>query len=583
MTKEQVINESIRLLNSDMISYHKAQTIIKVMCYFAYKTKSYEINFSNVDFSEHMKFNRAIEEIAGQQSKLKNYKTSELLLDVVVRGPLEHNKDLNKIFNMLVELKPNEIFEIMEDVNEAQTSLDNFSYTDSKVSDLVYQVAKNNEAKNIIDLCCGEACELSRFAKESNDLYFYGYEPYTVSQLIGRLKLDMLGQKNVDIAENDVIAQQLEPKYDVVLCHAPWGMRYEKELADDINPKIEFKEKKKGRSDWLFISKAINAMSEHGKAYVLTTESSLFSNQDIYFKKQAIEQGYLETVISLPSGTIMSTNVNYSLLVFSNNNKKVKFVNADEAFIGTVRNKKVDIDKILDLLNNCKDEKLVRIVDLNDIIKNDYNISVSRYVTHKPIVNLVNPKKIKEVAKVIAGYQYSSRSLEELSHNKGNVSIVKMSNIADGNIAYDELVSANIEDDKIKKYLLQENDILVSTKGAKTKVALVNNLNNQCIIPQVNLTIIRCNEKLINPTYLYAFLNSEVGMNILDINKKGAVIPNLSTHDLENIEIPLVDEDTQEVMANRFIKMNKRIIELKSEIEKIEEKLLNIYTDEVGE
>ena len=104
MLRETVCNEALSLLRIKHDA-NKAIEEIKVLSFFAYETKKYRINFSEVDFSSHMDFNNKILKI----SENCKSNTSEILKDIIVSGTLKYCDELNKVFNYLLELKTEDI------------------------------------------------------------------------------------------------------------------------------------------------------------------------------------------------------------------------------------------------------------------------------------------------------------------------------------------------------------------------------------------------------------------------------------------------------------------------------------------
>lgn len=198
-------------------------------------------------------------------------------------------------------------------------------------------------------------------------------------------------------------------------------------------------------------------------------------------------------------------------------------------------------------------------------------------------LNIINPKHIKEIGTVLSGYQYTSKSLKEMEPGIGNVDIVKITNIIEGEIEYASLASTDIDEERIEKYLLKENDILISSKGTAIKLALVTNLGDRKVIPHNNLMVIRVNSEEVLPAYLCCFLNSESGRLILNSLQTGSIIINITKSNLLELIVPVIDMDTQETIVNHYNILKNEIIKLKSRLNVLEQKIMFIYDDEVGE
>ena len=117
----------------------------------------------------------------------------------------------------------------------------------------------------------------------------------------------------------------------------------------------------------------------------------------------------------------------------------------------------------------------------------------------------VKKAKLIEISDVFRGKAITEKV------NDGNVSVINISNISDTGIDYENLDTINEEERKISRYLLEDGDVLIATKGFTVKVAVFEKQEKMCIASS-NLCVIRPNERIINGTYLKLFLESETGM-----------------------------------------------------------------------
>ena len=109
--------------------------------------------------------------------------------------------------------------------------------------------------------------------------------------------------------------------------------------------------------------------------------------------------------------------------------------------------------------------------------------------------------------------------------------------------------------ERLKKYALLPNDILVSVVGT---------LGNACIITEKYLpAIFSCKSSVIrtetvNPYYLICYLNSKYGHTLLLRNARGAIQQGLNLDDLKTLHIPL--------FAVKFQQMCEETLELANDI-----------------
>ena len=74
---------------------------------------------------------------------------------------------------------------------------------------------------------------------------------------------------------------------------------------------------------------------------------------------------------------------------------------------------------------------------------------------------------------------------------------------------------------------------------------------------------------------------SSKGQALLEQNLAGASIKSLSKKALDEMDIPAIDLDTQEVIENRYLVLQDKIEKLKKELKDSQEKQSNIFESEV--
>ena len=73
------------------------------------------------------------------------------------------------------------------------------------------------------------------------------------------------------------------------------------------------------------------------------------------------------------------------------------------------------------------------------------------------------------------------------------------------------------------RYILQEGDVLITSRGTTIKIAVFNEQPGKVCVPSANINVIRTN-KLLKGAYLKLFLESSVGMKMLKGLQRGTTI-----------------------------------------------------------
>lgn len=141
------------------------------------------------------------------------------------------------------------------------------------------------------------------------------------------------------------------------------------------------------------------------------------------------------------------------------------------------------------------------------------------------------------------------------------IQYLRIANIENNYIDNEMDFLKNIEDREYK-YLLKENDIVL-TKMGEPKFALAKNLENKKIIVSQNFYILRCKEN-VNPLYIRAFFESQLGFERLDKAYIKNTVPTLPVKNLEQITVPFTGDmqKCQEKFVKQYEEEDKKRIEL---------------------
>ena len=545
---------------------------MKLQSYLIYMQRHGKIKHTHFDFEDYRvfeeKMKRAIESCQSSTTK-------KVLVSILNNNYTYIRDGANDIYKQLLECEDKELLEAfeIESIMGPMLSCSNF-ITEDCLSDLVIKLHEGRSNKKIIDLCSGKGRFLARAANSYKNSELSGVEISMTNVIESKMLLDMMSVKNSILTE-DLFSIPCAPDYDLVFSDFPWRMSIYQDIREDKDSTFSYENIKKN-VDWAFAGKAINSINENGRAYVLMPTGALNSTLDEKIRKQVIDKGLLEMSISLPAGTRFFTNIDYSLLVFSKGNENVKMVDATSFY--TKGRKKLKVDNIINAINNNSSE-YVKIIDNSTITENSYKLNSQPYFMEKIIVP--HAKQLQTVAKTFRGIQYSSKQYIDLGPGEGKYSVVKISDINDDFLDCSGLSTVDMPEDKVQKYLLKVNDILIVSKGYGLKLAYVKDLCGKQVIPTGNLNVIRIKNSDVLPLYLYTFLMSSKGQALLEQNLAGASIKSLSKKALDEMDIPAIDIDTQEVIENRYLMLQKKIVELKKDLKDAEEKQSNIFESEV--
>ncbi len=146
----------------------------------------------------------------------------------------------------------------------------------------------------------------------------------------------------------------------------------------------------------------------------------------------------------------------------------------------------------------------------------------------------MNIYKLKEIANILSGvYLRPSPS--------GKIAYLQVSDLQ---VLPSEKTTLKVDFvPKLDRYMLQRGDILFAGKGAKY-LCQTFNLDIQAV-PSTTLYMIRPNQEQVLPEYLCWFLNLPQTESLVRATQVGSSIPLIHKSSLEELEIPILDINTQ--------------------------------------
>ena len=309
----------------------------------------------------------------------------------------------------------------------------------------------------------------------------------------------------------------------------------------------------------------LKSLNEKGVLKVVVTPKIIFSGGiDSKFRKYLLENYKLLEIADLPAGLFnnvtMIKTVLFTLSTGASDKIQVKKYVSDKPLARNTECTSLDIDK----------EETISIEELQ--ADDSWNISlllesddeVAQYKnTGLPMV------KLKDIADVFRG-----KAVSKLDSGK-KVGVINIADITDNEIDYDKVSFVNDEQQKIIKYLLEDGDILISSRGTTIKVAMFEKQDEQ-YIPAVNFNVIRIHESAkskIKSEYLKIFFASSIGQKLLASLQRGGVVMNINAKDLYSLNIPLLSLQEQQKIIDQY---NEEFAKYKRTLKQITDKWNNV-------
>lgn len=303
-------------------------------------------------------------------------------------------------------------------------------YSPREVERVIINILKPHEKDHIYDMTVGSGgflLEAYHYLREKEDekkarsLYLYGQEINLGTYAIAKINMFLHGLDSADIQRGDTLAEPrfLKPDdtlktFDICVANPPYSI---KEWADEI-----FKSDSHGRldgyemppkknADYAFVLHMVKSMNANGRAGIVLPHGVLFrSGTEAKNRTRLIENDLIEAVIALPAKLFYGTGIPVAVIIFNknkpeNHKNKIFIIDAEKDYEeGKNQNRlrKRDIEKIVSAFDDYKDiEKYARMVDMEELKENDFNLNVRRYVENGDEEEVIDVKEVLQELKEI--------------------------------------------------------------------------------------------------------------------------------------------------------------------------------------
>ena len=271
-------------------------------------------------------------------------------------------------------------------------------YTPQQVSMVLAKLVTTGKSKlkSVYDPTCGSGSLLLRVAKEVKEVSnFYGQEMNRTTYNLARMNMILHGVHYLkfDIKQEDTLEhpQHIDKQFEAVVANPPFSTQWSANplFTSDDRFSQYGKLAPSSKADFAFVQHMIYHLAENGAMAVVLPHGALFrGGAEQHIRKYLIEdKNYLDAVIGLPANIFYGTSIPTCIMVYKKcreNPEDVLFIDASNDF-DKVKTQNIlrdeHIDKIISTYRNrTETEKYSKRATLQEIIANDYNLNIPRYV-----------------------------------------------------------------------------------------------------------------------------------------------------------------------------------------------------------
>lgn len=322
-----------------------------------------------------------------------------------IKGSNMAGRIADSIFAMMYLKKEPSFEELLDWIARSSGSRSEFSITPLSINELIVKLAGSFKGNiTVYDPAVGTANLLLNIDSENFEKNkYYGQDINKFVLEIAKMNaiLQDINSKNIELRLGDSLNSNWNfGKADVVVADMPLAMswRPSKDLEQDNRYKNYGKLPNK--NEWPFILEGLDKLSDDGTMIALSAQGILFRAAKEYkVRRKLLEDGMIKAVILLPEKLYYGRSVATCLLVLkkSSKDRDVFFINASKEYQKVKSNNGLaddNIGKIVDAFNNQKEVKnFSRKISFEEIQKNDFNLTMARYINQYQFQEKLNQQK----------------------------------------------------------------------------------------------------------------------------------------------------------------------------------------------
>ena len=310
-------------------------------------------------------------------------------------------------------------------------------FTPSDVSELLTRLGTVGKTKinKVYDPACGSGSLLLKavkiLGKDAVTNGFYGQEINVTTFNLCRINMFLhdIGFDKFDIECEDTLTNPQhwdDEPFELIVSNPPYSIKW----AGDDNPLLINDPRfapagvlaPKSKADMAFIMHSLSWLAPNGTAAIVCFPGIMYrGGAEKKIRKYLIDNNFIDCIIQLPSNLFYGTTIATCIMVLKKGKKdnKVLFIDATNECIKVTNNNRLtpeNIDKIV-YTYKCRQvsDHFSYLADYNEVVKNDYNLSVSTYVEAEDTRERVDIVKLNaEITEIVAREQVLRDEIDKI-------------------------------------------------------------------------------------------------------------------------------------------------------------------------
>ena len=278
-------------------------------------------------------------------------------------------------------------------------------YTPAEVSRVMAKLLGIAQRKptadtTIYDPTCGSGSLLLKVADEAlpTKVTLFGQEKDATTAGLARMNMILHDNPTAEVEQGNTLTVpkfldgQALMTFDYVVANPPFSdKRWSTGLdpQNDPHQRFVFGAPPDKQGDYAYLLHILRSLKSTGRGACILPHGVLFrGNAEAEIRKNLIQRGYLEAIVGLPANLFYGTGIPACIVVLDKQNatarKGIFLIDASAGFAKDGPKNRLraqDIHRIVDTFNKRADVPgYARIVGLDEIQKNDFNLNLPRYI-----------------------------------------------------------------------------------------------------------------------------------------------------------------------------------------------------------
>ena len=255
---------------------------------------------------------------------------------------------------------------------------------------------------------------------------FFGQEINITTYNLCRINMFLhdIAYDKFNIAHGDTLTDPLhwdEEPFEAIVSNPPYSIKW---AGDDNSILINDPRfspagvlAPKSKADMAFIMHALSWLATSGSAAIVCFPGILYrGGAEQKIRKYLVDNNFVDCIISLPDNLFFGTTIATCIMVIrkGKSENSTLFIDAGREFVKVTNSNKLtkdNIDKILAAYKSRKTQNyFARLVPNAEIANQDYNLSVSSYVSPEDKREIVDIKKLNAEIETIVAHEQKLRT-----------------------------------------------------------------------------------------------------------------------------------------------------------------------------